>query len=296
MIKHKYAVAQGKGFRLSDIDPESSAGLDKLSAIEQTVGNTLDMRELQERLYAEGKHAVLIIFQAMDAAGKDSTINHVLSGVNPQGCRVHSFKHPTSEELNHDYLWRCSRVLPERGMIGVFNRSYYEEVLVAKVHPDLILSQNLPHIDSLKDVNKAFWDERYQQIRSYERRLSMNGIRIIKFFLHISKKEQGKRFLKRVSREDKHWKFSSSDLKERAYWDQYQDAYEQCIQHTSTEHAPWHVIPADHKWYARAMVSEIIVEHLRHLDPQIPELDEAEIARLNEAKTLLEKELKKTKD
>lgn len=261
-------------------------------ALERTVGNTLDLRPLQERLFAEGRQAVLVIFQAMDAAGKDSAINHVFSGINPQGCQVHSFKHPTTKELNHDYLWRCSQALPEKGMIGVFNRSYYEEVLVAKVHPELVLHQKLPNVHSVQDVNEQFWEQRYQQIRSYERRLTMNGITIIKFFLHLSKKEQTKRFLKRVKRPDKNWKFSSSDMKERAYWDDYQQAYQDCIQATSSEQAPWYIIPADHKWFARAAISQVLVDRIAQLNPSFPELDKDALSALEEVKKVLKREEK----
>ncbi len=261
-------------------------------ALERTVGNTLDLRPLQERLYAEGRQAVLVIFQAMDAAGKDSAINHVFSGINPQGCQVHSFKHPTSKELNHDYLWRCSQVLPEKGMIGVFNRSYYEEVLVAKVHPELILDQKLPNVRQIEDVNERFWEQRYEQIRSYERRLTMNGISIIKFFLHLSKEEQTKRFLKRVKRPDKNWKFSSSDMKERAFWDDYQLAYQDCIQATSSVHAPWYIIPADNKWFARAAISQILVDRVSQLNPAFPELSPEETKALDQVKETLKKERK----
>jgi PPK2 family polyphosphate:nucleotide phosphotransferase len=227
----------------------------------------------------------------MDAAGKDSTINHVMSGVNPQGCSVKSFKHPSPLELNHDYLWRSTRDLPERGMIGIFNRSYYEEVLVAKVHPEIVLNQNLPDINAVTDISPSFWDERYSQIRNYEQRLHTNGIKVVKFFLHLSKNEQAKRFLKRIKKEDKNWKFSEADMKERAYWDDYQNAYERCIQETSNKHAPWYVIPADHKWFMRAAVSQIIVDEITSLSPKYPQIDNETKSRLAKAREQLELEL-----
>jgi PPK2 family polyphosphate:nucleotide phosphotransferase len=291
-LRYQFPSGKAEAFDLAGYDSSETFGLDKLMALERTVGNTLDLRPLQERLFAEGRQAVLVIFQAMDAAGKDSAINHVFSGINPQGCQVHSFKHPTTKELNHDYLWRCSQALPEKGMIGVFNRSYYEEVLVAKVHPELVLHQKLPNVHSVQDVNEQFWEQRYQQIRSYERRLTMNGITIIKFFLHLSKKEQTKRFLKRVKRPDKNWKFSSSDMKERAYWDDYQQAYQDCIQATSSEQAPWYIIPADHKWFARAAISQVLVDRIAQLNPSFPELDKDALSALEEVKKVLKREEK----
>lgn len=292
MDTRKYQIdSTSKKFSLASIDPNSSEGLTKVGAIENMVGNILDLRILQDKLYASGRNAVLIIFQAMDAAGKDSTINHVMSGINPQGCFVKSFKHPNSLELNHDYLWRSTRDLPERGMIGIFNRSYYEEVLIAKVHPEIVLHQKLPNIIAINDITPAFWEERYAQIRNYEKRLHTNGIKVIKFFLHISKEEQAKRFLKRIKREDKNWKFSDADMKERAFWGDYQSAYEQCIKQTASDQAPWNVIPSNHKWFARALVSQIIVDEINALSPQYPNLNEESQSRLKHTQEQLEREL-----
>jgi len=212
-----FRITKGNKFSIESTATDFTGDLTKVMYIETLVGNTLDLHTLQDKLYAHGRYAVLIIFQAMDAAGKDSTINHVLSGINPQGCIVKSFKHPSALELNHDYLWRSTRDLPERGMIGIFNRSYYEEVLVTKVHPEIVLNQMLPGVNKVSDISDEFWNERYAQIRNYEQRLHTNGIKVIKFFLHLSKKEQAKRFLKRINREDKNWKISDSDMKERGY-------------------------------------------------------------------------------
>jgi PPK2 family polyphosphate:nucleotide phosphotransferase len=294
MDTKQYRIINKKSnpFLLSGIDPGDTGKLTKLEAIEQTVGNTLDLRPLQDRLYAHDRYSVLIIFQAMDAAGKDSTINNVLSGINPQGCYVKSFKHPSDKELSQDYLWRSTVELPPRGMIGVFNRSYYEEVLIARVHPEIVLKQNLPGIEKTEAISEAFWEERYRQINAYEQRLRSNGVIVIKFFLHLSKKEQAKRFLKRIRREDKNWKFSPYDMQERAFWDDYQSAYERCIQRTATVAAPWYVVPADHKWYTRAVVSTVIAETIQKLNPTYPSLDEVMIDQLAVARKQLENELK----
>jgi len=292
MLTEQYKIeVPEKSFSLSQINPSSTLGLTKIEAIEKMVGNVLDLRPLQDKLYANSRNAVLIIFQAMDAAGKDSTINHVMSGINPQGCFVKSFKHPNDLELSHDYLWRSTRDLPERGMIGIFNRSYYEEVLVARVHPQIVLKQNLPGINSEKDIKASFWKERYQQINNYEKRLTTNGIKVIKIFLHLSKNEQAKRFLKRIKRQDKNWKFSESDMLERAYWDDYQSAYEVCIKETANKTNPWYVVPADHKWYTRAVVSQIIADEISSLNPKYPTIDEKALSRLNQSCEQLESEL-----
>jgi len=228
------------------------------------------LKEMQEKLYAQDKYAVLIVFQALDAAGKDSTISHVMSGVNPQGCQVVNFKSPSFEDLNHDYLWRVSKELPERGKIGIFNRSHYEEVLVTKVHPEFILSQKIPNIDSKKAIDKSFWQSRYKEITNYEEYLYRNGIIIIKFFLHLSKDEQKIRFLKRIEEKEKNWKFSVSDMKERSFWDEYQLAFEDAISHTATKRNPWYIIPADQKWFTRFAVSTIINERLKKLKLEYP--------------------------
>jgi len=241
------------------------------------------MAELQDRLYAQDRWAVLLMFQAMDAAGKDSAIKHVMSGVDPQGCQVYSFKQPSTEELDHDWLWRCSRALPERGRIGIFNRSYYEEVLVVKVHPEFLASQKLP--DGL--VHEGIWDERYQDIRGFERHLARSGTLILKFFLNVSKAEQKKRFLERIDEPAKNWKFSSADVKERAHWKEYMDGYQSLIRETSAPHAPWYVVPADNKWYTRIVVAAAIVDSLASLDLHYPKLDKAKLGELAAAKKAL---------
>ena len=248
--------------------------------------HTTRLSERQTLLYAHDRYALLLIFQAMDAAGKDSVIKHVMSGVNPQGCQVFSFKHPSSEELDHDFLWRTTRSLPERGRIGIFNRSYYEEVLVVRVHPDFLRGQRLPP----EVVHDDIWKERFEDIRTFERHLARSGTAVIKFFLHVSKEEQKKRFLSRLDEPEKHWKFSAGDVKEREHWDEYMEAYEDCIAHTSTEQAPWYVIPADHKWYMRLAVSEIIVQRLEELNLAYPEVDEKKKDEVAAARTMLEGE------
>ena len=242
----------------------------------------------QDVLYAQNTYALLIIFQAMDAAGKDSTIKHVMSGVNPQGCQVFSFKAPSSEELDHDYLWRCFRALPERGRIGIFNRSYYEEVLVARVHPEILEQQQLP--PHLRD--KGIWKRRFEEINSFEKYLVNNGIVVLKFFLNVSKEEQKKRFLERIDLPEKNWKFAAGDVKERAKWDDYMKAYEDLFNHTSTEWAPWYVIPADHKWFTRLAVSTIINHQLKALNLQYPGVSEAHQQELLKSKQMLENEPK----
>lgn len=248
------------------------------------------MAELQDILFAMGKFSLLIVFQAMDAAGKDGTIKHVMSGINPQGCIVTSFKQPSTEELAHDYLWRVNRHLPKRGMISIFNRSHYEEVLVTRVHPEYILGQNIPGIDSIDKIDKSFWKKRYESINNFEKHLSDNGTVILKFFLHVSKDEQKERFLKRIDEPEKNWKFSVTDVKERKHWDKYMEAYEDAITHTSKEHAPWYVIPADKKWFMRAAVGDIIVGTLESLNLSYPEISSKEKAELTEAKSLLNNE------
>ena len=248
------------------------------------------MSGLQYRLYAENRRALLLIFQAMDAAGKDGAIKHVLSGINPQGCEVHSFKHPSSEELDHSYLWRHYTKLPDRGRIGIFNRSHYENVLITKVHPEYLLAENLPDIHSVEDVDTDFWETRYRQINNFERTVSENGTVILKFFLHLSKKEQKRRFLSRIKTPDKNWKFSAADIEERAFWEDYQNAYETAISRTSTDYAPWYIIPANHKWFSRVAIGNIIVETLKNMDIKMPVISEEEKALLQKAKGKLEKE------
>ena len=268
-LAKQYRVTDGRNFRLKDCDPGDTW---KLRSKEQAAGllekGIAKLTALQDTLYAQDRWAVLLIFQAMDAAGKDSTIKHVMSGVNPQGCQVFSFKAPTAQELDHDFLWRTTGCLPERGRIGIFNRSYYEETLVVRVHPEFLRGQKLP--ENL--ITKNIWKERFEDINAYERYLSRNGVLIRKFFLHVSKEEQRRRFLARLEEKEKNWKFSAADLKERALWEKYQDAYEETIRHTSTEHAPWHVIPADHKWFTRLAVSAAIIETLESLKLAYPKL------------------------
>ncbi len=244
----------------------------------------------QEKLYAYDRFALLIIFQAMDAAGKDGTIKHVMSGVNPQGCKVKSFKKPSEEELDHTYLWRCIKEMPERGQIGIFNRSYYEEVLVVRVHPEIILNQKLPGIESEKDVTEHFWLKRYREMNNLEEYFVNNGVQVLKFFLNVSKKEQRKRFIKRINDPSKNWKISLSDFSERKYWDQYQNAYEQMLRNTSTRHAPWYVIPADNKDIMRAMVSLIITEKLKSLNLHFPSIDEEKKMEIEKAEKWIREE------
>ena len=248
------------------------------------------MNKLQRKLYASDNHAVLLIFQAMDAAGKDSTIRAVFSGLNPTGFQVSSFKAPSKKELDHDYLWRCQKALPERGRIGIFNRSHYEEVLVCKVHPEYVLGQNIPGITHLSHLNEEFWNNRYEQISSWEKHLASNGTIILKFFLNVSKEEQKNRFLSRINTPSKNWKFSFGDMKERALWDSYQQAYEKAISATSQMHAPWFIIPADDKTYMRAMVAEIVVAKLEELDLSYPQVDEQAVEEMRQAKEILENE------
>ena len=282
-----YRVDDGKHFRLRDFDP---ADIDKMRSKQQAAAELQrgvdQLRDWQDKLYAQHQWAVLLIFQAMDAAGKDSTIKHVMSGVNPAGCDVRSFKAPSELESNHDYLWRTSLLLPERGRIGIFNRSYYEEVLVVRVHEALLKKQKIP----ATLIRNNIWEQRFEDICAYERYLSHNGIVIRKFFLNLSKAEQSKRFLARLEEPEKNWKFSASDIRERACWDDYQDAYEDMIRSTATAHAPWHVVPADNKWFTRLVVSSVVVDTLESLDLAYPKVDEAKQRELAAAKkTLLAK-------
>jgi PPK2 family polyphosphate:nucleotide phosphotransferase len=282
-----FRIDDGKGFRLKDISPKDTRGIrSKQRALEQLQQGVDRLRELQDRLYAQDRWAVLLIFQAMDAAGKDGTIKHVMSGINPQGCQVFSFKAPSNEELDHDYLWRAVRALPERGRIGIFNRSYYEEVLVVRVHEELLNAQKLP--TSL--ISKNIWRERYEDIHNFERYLTRNGVIVRKFFLHVSKEEQRQRFLSRLREPDKNWKFSLADAKERNCWEAYQEAYEDAIRQTASEHAPWYVVPADHKWFTRMVVSAAIVDALEELDLSYPIVDAHKREELKLVQAELEKE------
>ncbi len=242
---------------------------------------------LQDMLFAYSRHSILLIFQAMDAAGKDGTIKHVMSGVNPQGCQVFSFKTPSAEELDHDFLWRTTKRLPERGRIGIFNRSYYEEVLITMVHPEFLLKQNIPGIYNLDQIDGSFWEKRYAHINNFEKQQSDSGTVILKFFLHLSKEEQKERFLSRINKTKKNWKFTVSDIEERKKWDSYQDAFEKAINNTSTPHAPWHIIPADHKWFMRTAVCDILVNTLENMDLKYPEVGPAKKKDLEEARQML---------
>jgi PPK2 family polyphosphate:nucleotide phosphotransferase len=280
-----YRVEDGKKFRLKDHDPGDTGKLrSREQADELHVKGVATLTDLQDKLYAQDRWAVLLIFQAMDAAGKDGAIKHVMSGVNPQGCQVYSFKTPSSEELNHDYLWRSMQKVPERGRIGIFNRSYYEEVLVVRVHPELLKGQRIPPELLTKDI----WKDRYADIAGFERYLSRNGVVIRKFFLNVSKKEQKKRFLERLDHPDKNWKFSSADIKERDCWDDYMAAYEDMICHTASAHAPWYVVPADNKWFTRAVVAAALIETLEDLKLAYPTVDDEKRKQLQVARTLLE--------
>jgi len=281
-----YRVTKGKKFRLKDVDPGDTLGLkseDKDKAKEALATGVEVLAELQDKLYAQDKWAVLLIFQAMDAAGKDGAVKHVMSGVNPQGCQVYSFKSPTSEDLDHDYLWRCMKCLPERGRIGIFNRSYYEETLVVRVHPEYLAKQKLPE----RLVTKRIWENRFEDIANFERYLTNNGVAVCKFFLHVSKKEQKRRFLERVENPDKNWKFSSADMNERGYWDDYQEAYEDMIRHTATDYAPWYVVPADNKWFTRLVVAAAVIDTMNGLDLAYPEVGPAHLKQLAAAKRAL---------
>ena len=281
-----YRVTKGAKFRLKDVNPDDTLDFDpdeKVEAEEALAEGVKLLSKLQDTLYAQDRWAILIIFQAMDAAGKDSAIKHVMSGVNPQGCEVSSFKAPSAEELDHDFLWRCAKRLPERGRIGIFNRSYYEETLVVRVHENFLAAQKLPTKIKPKDL----WQQRFDDICNFERYLTRNGVVILKFFLHVSKQEQQKRFLARIDDPAKNWKFSINDVHEREHWDEYMRAYEETIKHTATKYAPWYVVPADHKWFTRLVVAAAIVETLNALDLEYPSLSKEELKELDTAKQAL---------
>ena len=287
MLARRYRVKKGSRFRLSDYDPSDMApGASKERAQALLARGIERLREEQERLYADDQWSLLLIFQAMDAAGKDGAIEHVMSGVNPQGCQVYSFKAPTDEELDHDYMWRTTKSLPERGRIGIFNRSYYEEVLVARVHPEVLGRQRIPE----ELVTRTIWSERFEDMVAFERFLTRNGVVILKFFLNVSREEQRRRFIARIDTPEKQWKFSAADVAERAHWDDYMSAYEDMIRHTATAHAPWYVVPADNKWYTRVVVASAIVEALESLDLKFPRVTTAKKKELEEAKRELEQE------
>jgi PPK2 family polyphosphate:nucleotide phosphotransferase len=289
--KADFVVPPGKPFRLADHDPAHTGKADKQQGIARLEKARERMRELQEKLFAQNEWALLVIFQAMDGAGKDSTIEHVMSGLNPAGCQVFSFKAPSDEELDHDFLWRTSRCLPERGRIGVFNRSYYEEVVVVRVHPEFLDGQKLPE----KVVTDRIWEERFEDINAFERYVTRQGVAVLKFFLNVSREEQRERFLARLEEPEKNWKFSAEDVLKRSLWEKYAAAYEEMLAKTSTAHAPWHVIPADKKWFMRAAVAEAIVGALEGLDLRFPAMDEKQQRKLEEARALLTGEEKKGK-
>jgi PPK2 family polyphosphate:nucleotide phosphotransferase len=280
-----FRVTSGRKFRLKDVRPSDTRGLKSKERAEALLqSGVARMSRLQEKLYAQDQWGVLLIFQAMDAAGKDGAIAHVMSGVNPQGCQVFSFKAPSAEDLDHDFLWRTTRCLPERGRIGIFNRSYYEEMLVVRVHPEILARQHLPKAV----VTKRIWKRRFEDVAAFERYLARNGYAIAKFFLHVSKKEQKARFLERLDEPSKNWKFSTADVHERERWDEYMEAYEDVIRHTAAPYAPWYVLPADNKWFTRLAVSAAIQETLLKLDLEFPVLDRAKQAELRKARALLE--------
>jgi PPK2 family polyphosphate:nucleotide phosphotransferase len=286
-LARPFRISKGRDFRLKDVDPDDTLDFtkeaDKPRAKEALAMGVAVLAELQDKLYAQDKWAVLLIFQAMDAAGKDGAIKHVMSGINPQGCEVYSFKSPSAEDLDHDYLWRCMKDLPNRGQIGIFNRSYYEEVLVVRVHPEFLAKQKMPP----KLVGKKIWEERFEDIRNFEQYLARNGVVVRKFFLHVSKKEQKRRFLERIDDPFKNWKFSSNDASERDYWDDYMGAYEEMIQETATKEAPWYVVPADNKWFTRVVVASAVIETLDSLDLAYPKVDEGKLKELASAKKKL---------
>lgn len=284
----RYRITAGKHFRLEDHDPADTADalIDKDQAEALLATAVRRLSDLQERLYAQDRWSLLCVFQAMDAAGKDGTIKHVMSGVNPQGVQVHSFKAPSTEELAHDFLWRSARALPERGRIGIFNRSHYEEVLVVRVHPEFLQRQRLPP----GRVDKHFWQRRMEAIANFESHLAQEGTAIAKFFLHLSKQEQRRRFLDRLEEPEKNWKFSAGDLAERAHWDEYQAAYQSAIKHTAASHAPWYVVPADHKWFAHLVVIAALIDTLDALDLKFPTVDPKDKAALDAARAELEAE------
>ena len=285
---HPFRITKGKGFRLKDFDPGETCGLklDKGEAAELLQRGITWLAEEQDMLYVQNRWSLLLVFQALDAAGKDGTIKHVMSGVNPQGCQVFSFKQPSSEELDHDFMWRCVRNLPERGRIGIFNRSYYEEVLVARVHPEILERQKLPPVV----VGKEIWDQRLADIAHFEAYAARQGIKVLKFFLHVSRNEQKKRFLERLDEPEKNWKFSASDVQERKFWSDYMHAFEEAIRATASKHAPWFVVPADNKWFTRLVVAAAVVDAMENLNLAYPKVDAAKRKQLAAARVALSRE------
>ena len=283
-LAKRYRV--GRKFRLKDIDPDDTYGLKSRDQAKELLFEGVQrLKKLQEKLYAQNRWSLLLIFQALDAAGKDGTIEHVMSGVNPQGCQVFSFKAPSPEDLDHDFMWRTSKCLPERGRIGIFNRSYYEETLVVRVHPEILQNQRLPG----ELVTKHIWKERFEDIRNFERYITRNGIMVRKFFLYVSRKEQKERLLARLDEPAKNWKFSLADAKERTHWDDYMEAYEDTIRETSTDHAPWYVMPADHKWFTRLAVASVVIDALEEMNLKFPTVTKQQQKELKEARAVLER-------
>ncbi len=295
MKNKNHFVEIKKGFKLSEIHTDCCKGKPNKDELNlKLLDDIEEISSLQNKLFAENRQSLLIILQGMDSSGKDSTIKQIMRGINPQGVSIHSFKHPSDLELEHDYLWRHIQKLPERGQICVFNRSYYENVLISKVHPELVLAERLPGISKTADIDSNFWNERYKQITNFEKNCVQNGTQVLKFFLHISKEEQCKRFLARIENKEKHWKFNSSDINERNHWDAYQTAYETVFKKTSTDDAPWHIIPADSKLCAHLLISTIIIETLRTMNPTFPETTSEENELMKKAKLQLTQEQKNT--
>ncbi len=282
---NKIRIKQGENINIEDYDTKYVGTYTKDTAKKELKKNTKELKSMQEMFYADNRYSLLIILQASDAAGKDGAIRHVLGGLNPQGCRVHSFKSPSKLELEHDYIWRHYLALPERGMIEIFNRSHYENVIVTKVHPEYIFGERIPGVDSIDKIDERFWKNRYEQINNFEKHIYENGTHVLKFFLNLSKDEQKKRFLARIDTPEKNWKFSSADLKERKYWKLYRKAFEDMINGTTTEYAPWHIIPADNKWFSRIAIGKIIYEKMKSLDLKFPPAEKPEL--LEEARRQL---------
>ncbi|MFN4121978.1 MAG: PPK2 family polyphosphate kinase [Flavobacteriales bacterium] len=287
MTTTAYRITSGEHFKLNDFKTSPTTDADKSELKERIQSDIEEIKKVQELFFADRRYAVLMIFQAMDAAGKDGAIKHVMSGINPQGCNVHAFKAPNSTELAHDFLWRHHQVMPERGKIGIHNRSHYEFVLTCRVNPHYVLNENLPDVRQVGDLDKKFWDARLKQILHFEQKLVENGTLVLKFFLNVSKEEQKKRLLERIDVPAKHWKFDPSDLQSRAKWDEYMYAYQEAIRATSTKQTPWYIIPADDKWYARALIARILKETLQSLDIRYPAMSEADMQKLEEARKKL---------
>jgi PPK2 family polyphosphate:nucleotide phosphotransferase len=290
MDHKRFIVPPGKKISIGDYDPgDTGTFKEKEDAVKKLQADIGSIASMQDILYAQDRYALLIIFQAMDAAGKDSAIKHVMSGLNPQGCQVQSFKAPSAEELDHDFLWRCVKALPERGKIGIFNRSYFEEILVVRVHPEILEREKV----LVKPNGKDLWKKRYEEINNFENYLVRNDIRVLKFFPHISREEQRRRFLERIEKPEKNWKFSIADASERNHWDEYMEAYEEMLQHTSTKWAPWYVIPADHKWFTRVAVADVLLKTLKSLDLSYPSVSKERKTELQKIKRQLEEESEK---